>query len=262
MQQVPAVPGPMTIKTFFYTTKNAVSLLSEKIWQTWVRRRCHQWCSWYIRKKDPSYYIWSLLNQNQDILRDYLELVVHLVSWLSYFGCRQPFWWNFKPIYSQEETKHEYSIWSLRRQILHCTDQLGSATNFRLMETPTNATSAKENWTEVIAHRDDVLIEVMWKYSMTITWWSDERSKVVPTQVARDSAIRLVKTNTILNFDEACVYRLHQNYRESGFLILKFCVLVILHHWPHPTQPGLIITWIPLKKGTLLKQGSRGCRWT
>ena len=34
------------------------------------------------------------------------------------------------------------------------------AQNFRLMETPENATS-KENWTEVIAHRDDVLLEGM-----------------------------------------------------------------------------------------------------
>ena len=32
------------------------------------------------------------------------------------------------------------------------------AKNFRLMKTPTSATS-KENWTEVIAHRDDVLLE-------------------------------------------------------------------------------------------------------
>jgi oligopeptidase B len=34
------------------------------------------------------------------------------------------------------------------------------ATNFKIMKTPETATS-KENWTDVIAHRDDVLLEDM-----------------------------------------------------------------------------------------------------
>ena len=56
------------------------------------------------------------------------------------------------------ERKHEYSVdhygdsWYIRTN--------WNAKNFRLMKTPETATT-KENWTEVIAHREDVLFEGM-----------------------------------------------------------------------------------------------------
>ena len=57
--------------------------------------------------------------------------------------------------FSPREEVHEYSIEHYKDKFYIVTNW--DATNFRLMETPDNAT-AKENWTEVIAHREDVLL--------------------------------------------------------------------------------------------------------
>jgi len=53
------------------------------------------------------------------------------------------------------ETKHEYSIDHFEDKFYVTTNW--DAENFRLMETPENATG-KENWKEVIAHREDTLL--------------------------------------------------------------------------------------------------------
>lgn len=62
---------------------------------------------------------------------------------------------NFK-IFQSRERGLEYSIGHYKDKFYIRTNL--EAKNFRLMETPVNATS-KENWKEVIAHRDDVLLE-------------------------------------------------------------------------------------------------------
>ncbi|MDV7399372.1 oligopeptidase B, partial [Arthrospira platensis SPKY1] len=61
-------------------------------------------------------------------------------------------------IIQPRERDHEYSVdhygdhWYIRTN--------WNARNFRLMKTPENQTG-KENWTEVIPHREDVLLEGM-----------------------------------------------------------------------------------------------------
>ncbi|MDP6144092.1 MAG: oligopeptidase B, partial [Candidatus Marinimicrobia bacterium] len=57
--------------------------------------------------------------------------------------------------FSPREEVHEYSIEHYKDKFYIVTNW--DATNFRLMQTPDSAT-AKENWTEVIAHREDVLL--------------------------------------------------------------------------------------------------------
>lgn len=62
---------------------------------------------------------------------------------------------DFK-IFNPREKEHEYSIEHLGDKFYIVTNY--QAKNFRLMETPLEKTS-KENWKEVIPHRDDVLLE-------------------------------------------------------------------------------------------------------
>ena len=59
-------------------------------------------------------------------------------------------------IFNPREDDHEYSIAHFEDKFYIVTNW--KAKNFRLMETPISATS-DFNWTEVIAHRDDVLLE-------------------------------------------------------------------------------------------------------
>ena len=64
---------------------------------------------------------------------------------------------EFKVFHPREyENKLEYSVSHYGDKFYIRTNL--DAKNFRLMETPVNATG-KENWKEVIAHRDDVLLE-------------------------------------------------------------------------------------------------------
>jgi oligopeptidase B len=62
---------------------------------------------------------------------------------------------NFE-IFQPRERNHEYSIEHLGDRFFVKTNL--NAKNFRLMETPVSRTN-KENWTEIISHRNDVLLE-------------------------------------------------------------------------------------------------------
>ncbi|MBU0529834.1 S9 family peptidase [bacterium] len=59
-------------------------------------------------------------------------------------------------VFNPREKNHEYSIEHFKDKFYIVTNW--HAKNFRLMETPINATS-DFNWTEVIPHREDVLLE-------------------------------------------------------------------------------------------------------
>ncbi|MEL6122629.1 MAG: S9 family peptidase, partial [Bacteroidota bacterium] len=135
-------------QTFFYTTKNKVSLLSEKIWR-------HQLGSTddevVYEEKDPSYYIgvyrsksgdYAIIYNSSTLVSDY-----HVLSTDDPTG-------KFRQFIPRGE-KHEYGIehyqdkWYIRTN--------WDAQNFRLMECKTSNTS-RDAWTEVIPHREDVLL--------------------------------------------------------------------------------------------------------
>jgi oligopeptidase B len=65
---------------------------------------------------------------------------------------------DFK-IFQPREKDLEYSLAHYKDHFYILTNE-GKATNFKIMKTPETATS-KDNWTEVIAHREDVLVEDM-----------------------------------------------------------------------------------------------------
>lgn len=136
-------------KHFFYTSKDEVSLLSNKIWRHELGRNNNVLV---YEENDPSYYIgvhrsksgkYIMIWNSSTLSSDY-----HLINADKPLSTAV----NFTP----REEVHEYSVLHFENKFYILTNW--DAQNFRIMETPENATS-KENWKEVIAHRDDVLID-------------------------------------------------------------------------------------------------------
>ena len=137
-------------QTFFYTTKNEVTLLSEHI----DRHKLGTSQSKDVRvytEKDNSFYIGVYRSKSDKYIIIYnsstLSSDYHVLNADNPEGEFHSF--------SPRGKKHEYSLEHYKDKFYIITNW--NATNFRLMETPDDATS-KKNWTEVIAHRDDVLL--------------------------------------------------------------------------------------------------------
>ncbi|MEM9324736.1 MAG: S9 family peptidase, partial [Bacteroidota bacterium] len=138
-------------RTIFYTTKNEVSLLSEKI----VRHQLGTSSTTdevVYEEKDPSFYIgvyksksteYIIIWNSSTLVSDY-----HILNANDPQGQFQQF--------SARDQAHEYSIDHFQDKFYVLTNW--EAQNFRLMETPVSATS-KPNWKEVVPHRPDVLID-------------------------------------------------------------------------------------------------------
>lgn len=139
-------------KTFFYTTKNKVSLLSEKIYRHKLGTKPAADVMVY-HEKDPSYYIGVYKSKSDDYVIIYSSST--LISDYRILDANNPTG-EFKQFIPRDEKAHEYSIAHFGDKFYIVTNW--EATNFKLMETPANAT-AKENWKEVIPHRKDVLLE-------------------------------------------------------------------------------------------------------
>jgi len=136
---------------YFYTTKNEVSLLSEKIWRHKLGTPVTDDVVVY-EEKDPSYYIGVYKSKSDKFI--IIGCGSTLVSDYYILDADDPTS-EFKQFIPRGE-KHEYSIAHFEDKFYILTNW--DAKNFRLMETPDDATE-QENWKEVIAHRDDVLLE-------------------------------------------------------------------------------------------------------
>jgi oligopeptidase B len=149
-----AEPGGAWAKdnaTFFYTTKNKVSLLSEKIWRHRLGNSAAK-DELVYQEKDPSYYIGVYNSKSDDYIIIYngstLVNDYHILKADNPNGAFKQF--------IPRGTKHEYFIEHFENKFYIVTNW--DATNFRLMETPVSAT-AQSNWKEVVTHRPDVLLE-------------------------------------------------------------------------------------------------------
>lgn len=138
-------------ETFFYTTKNKISLLSEKINRHKLGSDSNQDEVVY-HEKDPSYYIGVYKTKSDQYIVIYNSST--LVSDYHVLDADQPEG-AFKQFTPRGE-KHEYSIAHYKDKWYIVTND--NALNFRLMETSLGKTSI-ENWTEVIPHRSDVLLQ-------------------------------------------------------------------------------------------------------
>ena len=139
-------------RTFFYTTKNKVSLLSEKVYRHKLGTQASEDVMVYY-EKDPTFYIGVTKSKSNDYVMIWNNST--LVSDYHVLDANNPTG-KFKQFIPRDEKGHEYSIAHFEDKFYILTNW--DATNFRLMETPVNATG-KENWKEVITHRSDVLLE-------------------------------------------------------------------------------------------------------
>ncbi|MEQ8549735.1 MAG: S9 family peptidase [Cyclobacteriaceae bacterium] len=139
-------------KMFFYTTKNKVSLLSEKVHRHKLGTKASEDVMVY-HEKDPTFYIGVTKSKSDDYVMIWNSST--LVSDYHVLDADNPTG-KFKQFIPRDEKGHEYSIAHFEDKFYIVTNW--DATNFRLMETPVNATG-QENWKEVIPHRSDVLLE-------------------------------------------------------------------------------------------------------
>ncbi|MBS2097842.1 S9 family peptidase [Carboxylicivirga linearis] len=137
-------------QTFFYTTKNEVSLLSEKIWRHKLNTSGNDVMVYH--EEDPSYYIGVYKSKSDDYIIIYNNST--LISDYQILKADDPEG-EFKQ-FTPRNGAHEYSIEHFQDKFYILTNN--DAVNFRLMETPVNATSIG-NWKEVIPHRKDVLLD-------------------------------------------------------------------------------------------------------
>lgn len=140
----------MDSKTFFYTVKNEVTLLSEHIDRHTLGTAQSEDGRVYS-EKDNTYYIGVYRTKSNKFMIIYnshtLNNQYHILEADNPYG-------EFRE-FSPREKVHEYAIEHYQDKFYIVTNW--NAQNFRLMETPENAT-AKQNWTEVIPHRNDAMI--------------------------------------------------------------------------------------------------------
>lgn len=138
-------------KTVFYTSKNKLTLLPEKIKRHVLGNNASDDVVVY-HEKDPSFYIgvyraksgkYIIINNRSTMVSDY-----HILDSNKPEGKFNRF--------TPREKDMLYSIDHFENKFFITTNW--DAKNFRLMETDESNTS-KENWKEVIAHRSDVLLE-------------------------------------------------------------------------------------------------------
>ena len=136
--------------TFFYTVKNEITLLSEHI----DRHKLGTLQTDDVRvytEKDDSFYIGVGRSKSDKYIIIYNSST--LVSDYYILNANDPLG-KFRQ-FSPRETEHEYTIEHYNDKFYIVSNW--KAINFRLMETPENAT-AKQNWKEVIPHRKDVMV--------------------------------------------------------------------------------------------------------
>ncbi len=166
-------------KTYFYTSKNEVSLLSEKIWRHELGTT-HEKDVMVYHEKDPSYYIGVYKSKSDKFIIIYNSST--LVSDYQILNADNPKG-QFKQ-FTPRGTEHEYSITHYNNKFYITTNN--NAKNFRLMETPDDATEMS-NWKEVIPNRDSVLLEGVDVFNNYLV--IQERSKAL-------SQIRIINQST------------------------------------------------------------------
>ena len=177
-------------KTIFYTSKNPVTLLSEKIKRHTLGTASESDAVVY-EEKDNTNYIGVSKSKNDKYILIYSGGT--LSSETRYIKADEANT-NFK-VFQPRMKNVLYDVTPLEDKFLIVTND--NAQNFKVMETPLDKTG-KENWKEFIPHRADVLVEGIDEFANYIA--IAERKKGL-TQLA----IRNLKDNSqhYLDFGEA-----------------------------------------------------------
>ncbi|MGI9526469.1 MAG: S9 family peptidase [Weeksellaceae bacterium] len=177
-------------KTFFYTAKKPVTLLSEKIMRHTTGTDASKDVVVY-EEKDNTNYIGVYKSKNEQFIL--IQSGSTTSSEEMYLDANKPYD-SFKVIQPRMQDVL-YSVVPLEDRFLIVTNL--EALNFRLMETPITATTV-ENWKDVIPHREDVLLEEVEEFNrfLVIT----ERYNGITRLVIKN---RDTGQERILKFDEA-----------------------------------------------------------
>ncbi len=157
-------------KTFFYSTKEELTLRSDKIWRHALDKENEKDVMVFFEKDDTfSTYIYKTKSKKYLIIgsQSTLSTEVRILAADKPYG-------EFN-IFEPRKRDLEYSI-SHFEDRFYITTNADGAKNFKLMQTPENKTG-KANWTEIIATRSDVLLEgvELFKNYMVV----QERSKAL-----------------------------------------------------------------------------------
>lgn len=139
-------------KTFFYGTKNPVTLLPEKIYRhtlgndpkgdPLIYHETDDTFYTYVYKTKSDKYL--VIGNSSTLVNDYRILSADDPNG------------EFKQFIPRDEKAHEYRIFHFEDKFYVMTNR--DAPNFKLMEV-SEASTAEENWKQVIPHREDVLLE-------------------------------------------------------------------------------------------------------
>ena len=139
-------------KTFYYGTKHPVTLLPEKIYKHKIGDSADQDVMVYHETDDTFYtYVYKTKSDEYIVIGNSSTLV----SDYRILKADNPDG-QFTQFIPRDPQKHEYSISHFGDKFYVMTNR--DAPNFKLMEVSEDNT-AEANWKEVIAHRDDVLLE-------------------------------------------------------------------------------------------------------
>ncbi len=135
-------------KTVFYTSKNEITLLGEKIWRHKMGSNSSNDELIYF-EEDDTFYTGVYRSKSGKFIIIYHQST--LVSDYQILNANNPDG-SFKK-FTKRGTEHEYSIDHYKNKFYIITNW--KAKNNRLMETPDTRTNMS-NWKEVISHRNDV----------------------------------------------------------------------------------------------------------
>ncbi len=139
-------------KTIFYTSKNPVTLLSEKIYRHTLGDSAFTDVVVY-EEKDNSNYIGVYKSKNSKYI--FIHSQATLSSELRWIDAAHPY--GTFALFQPRMKNVLYSVLPLADKFLIRTNK-DSATNFKLMECPLDQTTAA-NWKVVVPNRPDVLLE-------------------------------------------------------------------------------------------------------
>jgi len=222
-------------KTLYYTQKNPTTLRSEKIFKHILGTDPSQDVELFFEADDTFGVSVSKTKSDKYII---IGSYSTLSSEFQYLNANNPND-NFK-IFQAREKNLEYSI-SHYKDHFYVLTNADKAKNFKIMKTPETATS-KDNWVEVIAQRDDVLLEDMslFKDYMVIEERSNGLNKI-----------------RIKGWDNAADYYLpfeEETYSAYVYANPEFDTDIIRYGYNSLTTPASVIDFNMLDKSSEIKK--------
>lgn len=222
-------------KTLFYTSKNEKTLLSEKIKRHTLGTDASKDVTVY-EETDKSNYIGVGKSKNDQYILIYSQATLSSEILLADASQPNATFKSFQPRIKDVL----YDVIPLENEFLILTNK--DAANFRLMKCPLDATGV-ENWTEVIPHREDVLIESV-----------DEFKDFLVIEERKDGLVKLRVINRTSN-DDYYVDFGEPTYAAYTMSNPEYDTQLVRYGYTSLTTPSSTYDYDMVKKEkTLLKQ--------